>query len=86
MAQNALATRPRSVSVGGLYAIGKALKKRLKANGLSADVQLECLQRQLKQPFPDDNAVKDTRWTLFIALKATVVTGASGSRTKYKRQ
>ncbi|HAO02350.1 MAG TPA: HNH endonuclease, partial [Halomonas sp.] len=61
--------------------------KRLKANGLSADAQLERVQRQLKQPMRDASAVNATRWALFSALKTTdlPVAVSSGGRTKYNR-
>lgn len=70
------------------FAHDKGLKKRLKANGLSASGRLERVQRQLKQPLRDASAVNATRWALFNALKATglSVTVASGGRTKYNRQ
>ncbi|RCV85655.1 RNA-guided endonuclease IscB, partial [Vreelandella rituensis] len=43
------------------FAADKGLKKRLKANGLSADVRLERVQRQLKLPLRDAAAVNATR-------------------------
>ncbi|WP_415843793.1 HNH endonuclease, partial [Vreelandella rituensis] len=70
------------------FATDKGLKKRLKANGLSATVRLERVQRQLKLPLRDATAVNATRWTLFGTMKATglPVAVGSGGRTKYSRQ
>ncbi|MGM0521331.1 MAG: RNA-guided endonuclease IscB [Pseudomonadota bacterium] len=77
-----------ALSLTVFFADEKGLKKRLKANGLTADARLERVQRQLKQPLRDASAVNATRWALFHALKATgvPVTVTSGGRTKYNRQ
>ncbi|MGM0521280.1 MAG: RNA-guided endonuclease IscB, partial [Pseudomonadota bacterium] len=77
-----------AMSLTVFFANDKGLKKRLKANGLTADAGLERVQRQLKQPLRDASAVNATRWALFNALKATgfPVTVTSGGRTKYNRQ
>ena len=77
-----------SQTLTDFFATNKGLKKRLKANGLSADAQLERVQRQLKQPMRDASAVNATRWALFSALKTTdlPVAVSSGGRTKYNRQ
>ncbi len=70
------------------FACDKGLRKRLKANGHSADARLERVQRQLKQPLRDASSVNATRWALLSTLKTTglPVTMASGGRTKYNRQ
>ncbi|RCV93543.1 RNA-guided endonuclease IscB [Vreelandella rituensis] len=70
------------------FATNKGLKKRLKANGLSAEVRLERVQRQHKLPLRDATAVNATRWALFGAMKSTGLSVAvgSGGRTKYNRQ
>ncbi|HBP78025.1 MAG TPA: HNH endonuclease, partial [Halomonas sp.] len=77
-----------SQTLTDFFATNKGLKKRLKANGLSADAQLERVQRQLKQPMRDASAVNATRWALFSALKTTdlPVAVSSGGHTKYNRQ
>ncbi|MGM0521792.1 MAG: RNA-guided endonuclease IscB, partial [Pseudomonadota bacterium] len=77
-----------SLPLADFFASNKRLRKRLKANGLSVDVRLERVQRQLKQPLRDASAVNATRWALYTALKTTglPVTVASGGRTKYNRQ
>ncbi|GAA3895412.1 hypothetical protein GCM10022228_03080 [Halomonas cibimaris] len=77
-----------ALPLADFFATDKGLKKRLKANGLSADGRLERVQRQLKQPLRDASAVNATRWALFTALKATglAVTVSTGGRTKYNRQ
>ncbi|WP_075879595.1 RNA-guided endonuclease IscB [Vreelandella massiliensis] len=70
------------------FATDKGLKKRLKANGLSASARLERVQHELKHPLRDASAVNATRWALLTALKATglPVTVGTGGRTKYNRQ
>ncbi|WP_311944395.1 RNA-guided endonuclease IscB [Halomonas piscis] len=70
------------------FTTDKGLKKRLKANNLSADARQERVQCELKRPLRDASAVNATRWVLFGALKATglPVTAGSGGRTKYNRQ
>ncbi|AVI64321.1 HNH endonuclease [Halomonas sp. GFAJ-1] len=70
------------------FATSNGLKRRLKANGHTADARLDRVQRQLKQPLRDASAVNATRWALFNALKATnlPVSVASSGRTKYNRQ
>ena len=77
-----------ALSLVDFFATDKGLKKRLKANGHTANARLERVQRQLKQPLRDASAVNATRWALFSALNATglPVTVASGGRTKYNRQ
>ncbi|MDK2750110.1 MAG: HNH endonuclease [Halomonas meridiana] len=77
-----------ALPLAGFFAHDEGLRKRLKANGLSADAQLERVQRQLKQPMRDASAVNATRWALFSALKTTdlPVAVSSGGRTKYNRQ
>ncbi|MGP8288590.1 RNA-guided endonuclease IscB [Halomonas sp. AOP7-C1-8] len=77
-----------SLPLADFFSRDKGLRKRLKANGLSADARLERVQRQLKQPLRDASAVNATRWALFNALKTTglPVAVASGGRTKYNRQ
>jgi 5-methylcytosine-specific restriction endonuclease McrA len=77
-----------ALPLAGFFAHDEGLRKRLKANGLSADAQLERVQRQLKQPMRDVSAVNATRWALFSALKTTdlPVAVSSGGRTKYNRQ
>ncbi|WP_144049469.1 RNA-guided endonuclease IscB [Vreelandella massiliensis] len=76
-----------ALPLADFFARDKGLKKRLKANGLSADTRLERVQRELKRPLRDASAVNATRWALFNALKATglPVTVASGGRTKFNR-
>lgn len=70
------------------FATGRGLRRRLKANGLTAVARLEHVQRQLSQPLRDASAVNATRWALFQVLKATglPVSVGSGGRTKYNRQ
>ncbi|MYL24192.1 HNH endonuclease [Halomonas alkaliantarctica] len=77
-----------SLPLATFFATDKGLKKRLKANGLSAGARLERVQRQLKQPLRDASAVNSTRWALLTALNATglPVAVTSGGRTKYNRQ
>lgn len=77
-----------ALSLVDFFATDKGLKKRLKANGHTANARLERVQRQLKQPLRDASAVNATRWALFNALKATSLPVAvgTGGRTKYNRQ
>ena len=77
-----------ALSLVDFFATDKGLKKRLKANGHTANARLERVQRQLKQPLRDASAINATRWALFNALKATSLPVAvgTGGRTKYNRQ
>ncbi|WNK20865.1 RNA-guided endonuclease IscB [Halomonas piscis] len=70
------------------FATARGLRRRLKQHGHTADIRLERVQRQLKQPLRDASAVNATRWALFTALKAIglPVTVGTGGRTKYNRQ
>ncbi len=75
-------------TLDAFFATDKGLKKRLKANGLSADTRLDRVQRELKRPLRDATAVNATRWALYQALKATglPVNTGSGGLTNYNRQ
>ncbi len=75
-------------TLDAFFTTDKGLKKRLKANSLSADARLARVQRELKRPLRDASAVNATRWALFNALKDTglPVTAGSGGRTRYNRQ
>jgi len=77
-----------SQTLTDFFATGKGLKRRLKANGHTANARLARVQRQLKQPLRDASAVNATRWALFTALNATglPVAVGTGGRTKYNRQ
>ncbi|MYL24782.1 HNH endonuclease [Halomonas alkaliantarctica] len=77
-----------SLPLATFFASDKGLKKRLKANGLSADARLERVQRELKRPLRDASAVNATRWALFNALNATglPVAVGTGGRTKFNRE
>jgi 5-methylcytosine-specific restriction endonuclease McrA len=89
LACNACNSEKDRWALSDFCATSKGLKKRLKANGLSADVRLGRVQRQLKQPLRDASAVNATRWALFNTLKTATglpVAVASGGRTKYNRQ
>ncbi|WP_242530038.1 hypothetical protein [Marinobacterium iners] len=89
LACNACNSEKARWALSDFFATSKGLKKRLKANGLSADARLGRVQRQLKQPLRDASAVNATRWALFNTLKTATglpVAVASGGRTKYNRQ
>lgn len=77
-----------SQALADFFAHDKGLHRRLKANGHTAAIRLERVQRQLKQSLRDASAVNATRWALFSALKTTdlPVAVSSGGRTKYNRQ
>lgn len=70
------------------FARDKGLKKRLKANKLSAETRYQRVIREQKRPLRDASAVNATRWALFNTLKATdlPVSAGSGGLTKYNRQ
>ena len=81
-------TEKNRQSLADFFAASTGLRRRLKANGHTADARLDRVQRQLKQPLRDASAVNATRWALLSALKTTdlPVAVASGGRTKYNRQ
>ncbi|WP_422822339.1 RNA-guided endonuclease IscB, partial [Vreelandella rituensis] len=66
-------------SLADFFATDKGLKRRLKANGLSAEMRLARVQRQLKLPLRDAAAVNATRWALYGSLKTTGLPVAVGS-------
>ncbi|MWJ27748.1 HNH endonuclease [Halomonas sp. ZH2S] len=77
-----------ALPLADFFATDRGLRKRLKANGHTAETQLERVERQLKQPLRDASAVNAIRWSLFSALKTTGLPMAvgTGGRTKYNRQ
>jgi len=75
-------------SLDDFFARDKGLKKRLRANKLSAETRYQRVIREQWRPLRDATAVNATRWALFHALKATglPVSVGSGGLTKYNRQ
>ncbi|MDT8878368.1 RNA-guided endonuclease IscB [Halomonas saccharevitans] len=70
------------------FASDQGLKKRLKKNGLSAEMRYQHVVHEQARPLRDASAVNATRWSLLNALKTTrlSVNAGSGGLTKYNRQ
>lgn len=75
-------------SLEAFFRQDNGLRKRLKANALSAEARYQRIIREQKQPLRDASAVNATRWALFSAVKATglPVSVGSGGLTKFNRQ